>query len=410
MPITRRTLLATAMTATALPLAPRATRAQASQTIRIGVLNDQSGPFRDIGGPGSVAATRQAIKEFGDHGFAVDVIFADHQNKPDVGASIARQWCDTGGVDMLLDLPNSSVALAVNGVAREKNKVLVTSSAATTDLTGPQCSPNTVQWTFDTYMLSKAEGTAIVKAGGDTWYILYADYVFGQQLARDTARFVTEAGGKVLDSAAYPFPGTADFSSFLLQAQSSGAKVLGFANAGADLINCIKQAREFGLNSSMRLTALEMFIPDVHGLGLNEAQGIVLCSPFYWDLNDRTRAFTRRLLRDQNPTQYPNMDHAGCYAGTLHYLKTVAAMGVDKAKADGKAVVAQMKAMPCDDDAFGPATIREDGRYMCPAYLFQVKSPAESKAPWDYYKLLESLPADKIWRPMSEGGCPLVKT
>ena len=380
MTTTRRNLLATAMAAAAVPLAAGASRAQARQAIRIGVLNDQSGPFRDIGGPGSVAATRQAVSEFGDHGFAVDVIFADHQNKPDVGASIARQWCDTGDVDMLLDLPNSSVALSVNAVARDKNKVLVTSAAATTDLTGAQCSPNTVQWTFDTYMLSKAEGTAIVKDGGDTWYILYADYVFGQQLARDTARFVVEAGGKYSGSAPYPFPGTADFSSFLLQAQSSGAKVLGFANAGADLINCIKQAREFGLNSSMRITALEMFIPDVHGLGLNEAQGIVLCSPFYWDLNERTRAFTQRLLRDQKPAQYPSMDHAGCYAGTLHYLKAVAAMGVEKAKSDGKAVVAQMKAMPCDDDAYGSATIREDGRYMCPAYLFQVKSPAEVSA------------------------------
>jgi len=409
MPITRRNLLATAAAGATAPLASGRARAQDNKTIRIGVLNDQSGPFRDIGGPGAVASTRQAVKEFGDHGFAVDVIFADHQNKPDVGASIARQWCDTGGVDLLLDLPNSSVALAVNGVTREKNKVLITSSAATTDLTGPQCSPNTVQWTFDTYMLSKAEGSAIVKQGGDSWYILFADYVFGQQLARDTARFVKEAGGKVLGSAPYPFPGTADFSSFLLEAQSSGAKVLGFANAGADLINCIKQAREFGLNETMRITALEMFLPDVHGLGLSEAQGIVLCSPFYWDLNDRTRAYTQRLMRDQKPAQYPNMDHAGCYAGTLHYLKAVAAMGVDKAKADGKAAVAQMKAMPCDDDAYGKATIREDGRYMCASYLFQVKSPSESKYPWDYYKLLESLPADKIWRPLSEGGCPLVK-
>ena len=319
-----------------------------SQTIRIGVLNDQSGPFRDIGGPGSVAATRQAVKEFGDHGFAVDVIFADHQNKPDVGVSIARQWCDTGGVDMLLDLPNSSVALAVNGVAREKNKVLVTSvgrdhgpdrarSARPTPSSGrsiPTCSrkPRAPP-------SSRRAGIPGISSTPITSSVSSLRAIPRASSPRPAARCSARR--------AYPFPGTADFSSFLLQAQSSGAKVLGFANAGADLINCIKQAREFGLNSSMRLTALEMFIPDVHGLGLNEAQGIVLCSPFYWDLNDRTRAFTRRLLRDQKPTQYPNMDHAGCYAGTLHYLKAVAAMGADKAKADGKAVVAQMKAMPC---------------------------------------------------------------
>lgn len=410
MEVSRRNLLGAAAAATALPISNRARAQAASPTIRIGVLNDQSGPYRDISGMGSVAAARQAIKDFGDHGFAVDVIFADHQNKPDVGAAVARQWCDTADVDLLLDLPNSAVALAVNAIAREKNKVLVTASAATTDLTGPQCSPNTVQWTFDVYMLSKAQGTAIVKQGGDTWYLLFADYVFGQQLARDTGRFVVAAGGKVLGSAPYPFPGTADFSSFLLQGQASGAKVIGFASAGADLINCIKQAREFGLNNSMRLAALEMFITDVHGLGLAEGQGILLCSTFYWDLNERTRSFTQRLLRDQNPPNYPTMDHAGCYAGTLHYLKAVAAMGVAKAKSDGAAVVAQMKTMPCDDDAFGPGTIREDGRYMCPAYLFEVKSPAESKKPWDYYKLLQSLPADQIWRPLSEGGCPLVKS
>ncbi|MBV8094056.1 MAG: ABC transporter substrate-binding protein [Acetobacteraceae bacterium] len=406
MPVTRRTILGSAAAAAAFR-GPGA-RAQAKPVIRIGVLNDQTGPFQDIGGPGAVAATRQAVKEFRPQAFDVEVIFADHQNKPDVGAGIARQWCDQG-VDLLVDLPNSSVALAVNSVVREKNKVLITSSAATTDLTGPQCSPNTVQWTFDVYMLSKAEGTAIVKQGGDSWFIIYADYVFGQQLARETSRFVKEAGGKVLGTLAYPFPGTSDFSSFLLQAQSSGAKVLGFANAGADLINCIKQAREFGMTTSMRVTALEMFISDVHGLGLAEAQGIILCSTFYWDLNDRTRAFTERLLKDRNPPGHPTMDHAGCYAGTLHYLKAATAMGAAKAKADGKAAVAQMKAMPTDDDAFGPGSIRQDGRYMCPAYLFQVKTPDESKKPWDYYKLLQALPADQIWRPLNEGGCPLVK-
>ena len=409
MPITRRNLASLAAAASTGLVTSRA-RAQAKPTVRIGVLNDQTGPFRDLSGMGSVLAVRQAVRDFGDHGFNVDVTYADHQNKPDIGAAIARQWCDQGGVDLLVDLPNSSVALAVNAVVRDKNKALITSAAATTSLTGDQCSPNTVQWTFDVYMLSKAEGTAIVKQGGSTWYILYADYVFGQQLARETTRFVTEAGGKVLGSAAYPFPSSGDFSNFLLKAQASGAKVLGLANTGADLINGIKQAREFGLTESMRIAALEMFITDVHAVGLDQAQGIVFCSPFYWDLNDRTRAFTKRFLHDQKPPSHPTMVHAGCYAGALHYLQAVAAMGVERAKADGAAAVAQMKAMPCDDDAFGQARIREDGRYMCGATLFQVKSPAESKAPWDYYKPLASLPADQIWRPASEGGCPLVKS
>jgi branched-chain amino acid transport system substrate-binding protein len=408
MPLTRRGLLGTVATASAMPLSSRAH--SQTHTIRIGVLNDQSGPYKDWGGPDSVAAVRQAVKDFGNQGFAVDVISADHQNKADIGAATARQWCDTGTVDMVTDLQNSSVALAVNGVVREKNKVLITTSVGTTDLTGPQCSPNTVQWTFDVYMLGKAVATAIVKAGGDSWYIIYADYVFGQQLTRWTDRFVTAAGGKMLGSTPYPFPGTSDFSSYLLKAKSTGAKVVGFANTGSDLVNCINQAREFGLPNTMRIAALEMYITDVRAVGLEKAQGILLCAPFYWDLNERTRAFTQRLLRDQKPRTYPTMDHAGCYSATLHYLKAVAALGVANAKADGKATVAQMKATPVDDDAFGPATIREDGRYMCAAYLFQVKSPAESKAPWDYYKLLDSLPSDAIWRPLSEGGCPLVKS
>jgi branched-chain amino acid transport system substrate-binding protein len=407
MPLTRRSLIGSIATTSA---SARLSRAFAENPkLRIGVLNDQSGPYKDWSGPGAVAAVRQAVREFGDQGFSVDVVAADHQNKPDVGAAIARQWCDTG-VDLLTGLTTSSVALAVNGVVREKNKVLITTSVGTTDLTGPQCSPNTVQWTFDVYMLPKAAATAVVKDGGDSWYMIYADYVFGQQLTHYTTRFVTELGGKVLGSIPYPFPGTTDFSSFLMQARASGAKVIGFANTGADLINCIKQAHEFNLHKTMRLAALEMYITDVHALGLNDAQSIVLCAPFYWDLNDRTRAFTQRLLRDQHPRDYPTMDHAGCYAGTLHYLKAVEAIGVGKAKSDGKSVVAQMKAVPTDDDAFGWASIRQDGRYMGPAYLFRVKSPAESKGAWDYYTLVDSLPKDSIWRPLSEGGCPLVRS
>ena len=404
--ITRRGLAGSA--AAMLPLGGGGVRAQSRQTVRIGVLNDQSGLFRDLSGMGSVAAVRQAVKDFGDHGFPTEVIFADHQNKPDVGAAIARQWCDSG-VDAVIDLPVSSVALAVNSVTREKNKVLITSAAATTDLTGPQCSPNTVQWTFDVYMLAKAEGTAVVKEGGKSWYILYADYVFGQQLAREAARFVKEAGGQVLGSAAFPFPGPGDFSAFLLKAQASGAQVLGLASTGGDFINCVKQAHEFGLPQTMRITGLEVFITDIHALGLEVAQGLELCSPFYWDLNGRTRSFTKRLLADQKPQTYPTMVHAGCYAGVLHYLKAVAALGVSRAKADGAATVAQMKAMPTDDDAFGQNSIRADGRTVTPAYLFRVKTPAESKKPWDYYTPIQTLPADEIWRPLSEGGCPLVK-
>ncbi len=400
----RRTLLAG--TAALATIAPRA-RAQGKPTIKLGVLNDMSGPYRDTGGPLSVACVRQAVKDFGEHGFTVEVINADHGNKPDQGASIARRWFDQDGVDVILDVPTSSVALAVNSVVREKNKVYLNSGAGTVDLTGSQCSPNTVQWTYDVYMLAKSTGGAMVKAGGDTWYFITADYVFGQQLASETSKFVKLAGGTVVGEARYPFPGTADFSSFLLQAQSSGAKVLGLANAGADTINSIKQAVEFGLTPKMKLAALLMFISDVHGLGLQTAQGLVLTESFYWNMNDRTRAFANRVAT-LYPDVRPGMDQAGCYGAALHYLKAVDAVGVATAKADGKAVVDKMKAMPTDDDAFGAGSIRQDGRGLFPAYLFQVKSPAESKGPWDYYNLLATTPANEAYRPLSEGGCSLV--
>jgi branched-chain amino acid transport system substrate-binding protein len=302
------------------------------------------------------------------------------------------------------------VALAVNSVVREKNKAYVNAGAGTTDLTNKQCSPNTIHWSYDTYMLSRSTGAATVKSGGTDWFFITADYVFGQQLQRDTSRFVTEAGGKVLGSVRYPFPGTSDFSSFLLQAQSSGAKVLGLANAGADTVNCIKQANEFGLTGQMKIAALLMFLPDVHGLGLEAAQGLVLTESFYWDLNDRTRAFTQRLLTQQKPPNHPDMDHAGCYAGALHYLKAVAALGAAKAQQDGAAVVAQMKAMPADDDAFGASVIRADGRQVSPAYLFQVKTPAESKAPWDYYKLVGTTPGADAYMPLKQETCVLLKS
>ena len=408
MQINRRTLnrafLGTAAVA-ALPLG----RARAQQpSIKIGVLNDMSGPYRDTGGRTSVICTQQAVQDFGSHGFNVEIVSADHQNKPDLASGIARQWFDRDGVDLIIDVPTSSVALAVNSVVKEKNKAYINSGAATTDLTGVQCTPNTIQWTYDTYCLAKSTGGAMVKAGGDSWYFITADYVFGQQLQRDTSHFVTAAGGKLLGASPYPFPGTSDFSSFLVAAQASGAKVLGLANAGADTVNSIKQAVEFGLTKNMKIAALLMFLADVHGLGLDTAQGLVLTETFYWDLNDRTRAFTNRV-KAKTPNNYPNMDHAGCYAGTLHYLKAVAELGAAAAKQDGKAVIAKMKAMPTDDDAFGKGSIREDGRGLFPAYLFQVKTPAESKGPWDYYKLLVTTPADQAWKPMSEGGCPLIK-
>ncbi|HYZ31416.1 MAG TPA: ABC transporter substrate-binding protein [Crenalkalicoccus sp.] len=405
----RRQLLATvAVGATLSPMLPRLSRAQAANTIRIGVLNDQSGTYRDISGPYGIQCTHQAVQEFGDKGFKVEVIAADHQNKPDVGANIARQWYDQG-VDLIIDVPTSSVGLAVNQVAREKNKAYINTGSATSDLTGPQCTPVTIAWMYDTYMLAKSTGGAMVKAGGDSWFFLTADYAFGHALERDTSGFVKAAGGKVLGAVRYPFPATSDFSSFLLQAQSSGAKVIGLANAGADTVNSIKQAAEFGLTRRAKLAALLMFLSDVHALGLQTAQGLVLTESFYWDLNDRTRAFTKRVLPRLNGV-YPNMASAANYSAVLHYLKAVADMGVPAAKASGLDVVNRMKAMPCDDDAFGPGTIRPDGRKLCPSYLFEVKKPSESKGPYDYYKLIGTTPADEAFRPLGEGNCPLVRS
>ncbi len=402
MTVSRRMLLGGAAVA-ALPLRARAQTAK----IRIGVLNDQSGPYRDTGGLTSVICARQAVQEFAARGFDVDVIAADHQNKPDIGAGIARQWYDREGVDMIIDVPTSSVGLAVGAVAKEKDKAYVNVGAATADLTGKQCAPSIVHWSYDTYMLSKSTGGSTVKAGGDTWYFITADYVFGHQLQRDATHFIELEGGRVLGASAYPFPGTSDFSAFLLQAQSTGAKVLGLCNAGADTVNSIKQAHEFGWTA--KIAAMLMFITDVHALGLPVAQGLTLTESFYWDLNDRTRAFTDRV-RPKTPNNWPNMIHAGCYAGTLHFLKAVQDLGIAEAKRSGTAIVNRMKAMPTDDDCFGKAYIREDGLLMVPSYLFQVKTPAESKGPWDYYKTVHTTPADEAWRPLSEGGCYFVKT
>ena len=406
MSLNRRELLAAGAT-TALGGLPWA-RAQGSQVIRIGVISDMSGPYRDTTGPGSVVLTQQAVQDFGSHGFQVEVLQGDHQNKPDVGASIARQWFDQG-VDAVVDLPTSSVALAVNQIAREKNKVHLNSGAATSDLTGAQCSPNTVHWTYDTYMLAKSTGAAIVKNGGDSWFFITADYAFGHALERDTGNFVKAQGGTVVGGARYPFPATTDFSAFLLQAQSSRAKVLGLANASTDTVNCIKGAREFGLHRSMKIAALLMGVVDVKSLGLESGQGLLLTESFYWDLNDRTRALTQRV-RAKNQDRPPAMVPAGCYGAVLHYLKAVADMGVTAAKASGVDAVNRMKALPCDDDAFGPGHIRVDGRKIHPAFLFEVKTPAESRNPWDLYKVAATTPGEEAFRPLAEGGCPLVRS
>ena len=409
MPMTRRALLGTGATAAAVTSLPRLTRAQAANTIRIGVMNDMSGTYKDNTGPGSVACTQQAIAEFGQQGFNVELIFADHQNRPDVGVNLARQWYDQG-VDLILDVPTSSVGLAVNNVSREKNRAYINTGSATSDLTGAQCSPTMVHWSYDTFMLSKSTGGAMVKAGGDTWFFITADYAFGHALERDTGNFVKASGGRVLGQVRTPFPATSDFSSFLVQAQSSRAKVIGFANAGSDTINCVKQAAEFGITKrGTKLAALLMFITDVHSIGLETGQGLVCTESFYWDLNDRTRAFTQRVL-PKMPNLYPNQIHAGCYSGTLHYLKAVQAMGVAAAKASGTDVVNRMKAMPTDDDCFGPGSIRVDGRKICPSYLLEVKTPADSKKPWDYYKVLQTTAADEAFRPLTEGGCALTRT
>ena len=406
MRLTRRTLLGSAAAAAATTVLPAGRARAQTPTIKLGVLTDLSGPYKDIGGPLAADAARLAVSEFAAKGFTVEVVQADHQNKPDIGAGIARQWFDRDGVDVILDVPNSGVSLAVSGVAKEKNKIFLVSNAATSDLTGSKCNANTIHWVYDTWMLAHSTGGALVKAGGDSWYFITADYAFGHALQRDTTQFVTAAGGKVLGASAYPFPGTSDFSSYLLQAQSSGAKVIGIANAGADTVNSIKQAKEFGITQT--LAGLLVFISDVHGIGLETAQGLVVSSTFYWDLDNRKRAFADRLWA-KVPNVRPGMGHAGNYSSTLHYLKTVTDLGVAAAKADGAATVARMKAIPTDDDAFGPGSIREDGRKLHPCFLFQVKKPSESTKPWDYYKLLATTPADEAFRPLKDGGCPLIK-
>jgi branched-chain amino acid transport system substrate-binding protein len=404
MRLARRSLLAAA-SAAALPI--RRSRAQARPVIRIGVMNDMSGPYRDVNGPTGVVCAKQAVQEFAAGAFDVDVLSADHQNKPDVAVSLAREWFDQRGVDIIIDVAATSCALALASICREKNKVLIPTSTASSDVTGKACTPNSIHWVFDTYMEAKSTGGAMVKAGGDTWYFITPNYAFGEATQRDTTRFVEAGGGKVLGGQLYPFPETTDYSAFLVKAQASGAKILGICGAGADLINIIKQAHEFGLSRSMNLAALVAYTTDIRSIGIEMAAGTRLSETYYWDLNERTRSFQKRI--QPKVALWPNMAQAGDYSCTLHYLKTVADMGAAAAKADGAATVARMKAMPTDDDCFGPGKIREDGRKIHPVYLFEVKQPSESKGEWDLYKLIGTTPADEAFRPLSDNACPMVK-
>jgi branched-chain amino acid transport system substrate-binding protein len=402
----RKTLLAAAALGA---LAAGAAHAEMSGgTVKIGVMNDMSGLYADLSGQGSVIAAQMALEEFGGsvNGTKVEIVSADHQNKPDIGSNVVRQWFDVDGVDVVVDVPTSSVALAVNDIAKEKNKVFLVSGAAASDLTGPKCSPNTIHWTYDTWALANGTGKAVVKTGGDTWFFLTADYAFGHALERDTSAVVEANGGKVLGSVKHPLQ-NADFSSFLLQAQSSGAKVIGLANAGGDTTNSIKQAAEFGIvQGGQSLAGLLVFLTDVHALGLQTAQGLILTEAFYWDANDETRKFAAEFAK-RNRGIHPTMVHAGVYSSVLHYLKALKELGAD---ADGAKVVAKMKEMPTEDRLFGKGEVRIDGRHIHPMYLFEVKKPEESKGPWDYYKLRATIPAEEAFRPLDQGNCPLAKS
>ncbi|MBP0111832.1 MULTISPECIES: ABC transporter substrate-binding protein [Bradyrhizobium] len=373
--------------------------------LKIGVLSDFSSVYSDIGGMGNVEATKMAIEDFGGQMFGkpIEMISADVLNKPDVASTIARKWWETEGVDMIIDLPTSATALAVMELSRQYEKIMIVTDAASSDITGKSCSPYTAHWTYDTYANAHTVGSAIVKNGGDTWFFLTADYVFGHSVERDTGDVVKASGGKVLGSVKHPL-NTADFSSFLLQAQASKAKIIGLANGGGDTINAIKQAGEFGIVAGgQNLAAIVMFISDVHSLGLKLAQGLIITEAYYWDLNDKTRAFGKRFL--ERVKRMPTMNQAATYSATLHYLKAVQAAGTK----DTKTVMAKMRALPVRDAFTDNGVLREDGRMVHSMYLFQVKKPEESKGPWDYYKLLAEVPADQAFRPLKDGGCPLVK-
>jgi branched-chain amino acid transport system substrate-binding protein len=385
------------------------TMAQAQYTdgvVRIGVLSDMSSVYADLTGSGSVAAAKLAVQDFDpdSHGMKVEIISADHQNKPDIGSNITRQWFDVDGVDVVVDVPTSSVAFAVSDLAREKNKVFLVSGGGSSDLTGPKCSPNTVHWTYDTWMVAHGTAGAVMKSGGDTWFFLVADYAFGHALERDASAVVSANGGKVLGSVSHPL-NTQDFSSFLLQAQHSKAKIIGLANAGGDMQNAIKQSAEFGIMAGgQHFAGLLVTVVDVNALGLKAAQGLMLTEVWYWDMNDANRAWTKRWQAGR-PGKFPTMGHAGVYAAVLHCLKAVAALRSD---ADGRSVVAKMKEMQSDDPLFGKGVNRPDGLKLHPAYLFEVKTPEESKYPGDVYNLRATIPADEAFRPMKDGHCPMI--
>jgi branched-chain amino acid transport system substrate-binding protein len=376
--------------------------------VKIGVLSDMSSLYSDIAGPGSLVGAKLAIEDFtkANPNVKVELIGGDHQNKADIGSQLANQWYDVDKVDLIIDTPNSGVALAVSQITATKNKVFIVSGAAASDLTGPKCNANTIHWTYDTWMLANGTGTALVKTGGDTWFFLTADYAFGHALERDTMAAVEKAGGKVLGKVRHPL-NTNDFSSFLLQAQTSKAKIIGLANAGGDTINSIKQGAEFGIvKGGQKFAGLLVFVSDVNAMGLQAAQGLTLTETWYWDMNDANRAWTKRWQAERGAAgKFPTMVQAGVYAGITHYLKAVVAL---KSAADGKAVVAKMKEMPTDDALFGKGTIRPDGRKIHDAYLFEVKTPSESKYPGDFYKVRATIPSAEAFRPLKEGNCPLV--
>ena len=396
----------TRLTAVIAALVATPAYAESNGLPRIGVLNDMSSVYADFQGPGSVIAAQMAIEDFAKQSKRkVEVVSADHQNKPDVGAGIARRWLDVEGVDMIVDLPNSAVALAVGDIVREKNKVAIGSGAGTALLTGAKCSPNFVHWTYDTWANGHALARGVLEAGGKTWFFVTADYAFGQDLEKQASDEVRESGGKIIGNVRHPL-GASDFSSYLLQAQASGAEVVALANAGGDTTNSVKQAAEFKIGAKQKIVSLIFDLQSVPALGLNTAQGLVGINAFYWDMNDQTRAWSKRFQERHPKKMMPNHMHAGVYAAVLHYLKAVDKVG---SPSDGAAVVAAMKAMPTDDPLFGKGTIRADGRKIHPMYLLQVKTPTESKSEWDVFKVIGTIPADKAFRPLNEGGCPLVK-
>jgi branched-chain amino acid transport system substrate-binding protein len=385
-------------------LVPDAHAQISDDTVKIGVLADMSGLYSDLSGIGSVIAAQMAAEDFGGTvlGKKIEVVSADHHNKPDIGSNIARQWIDQQGVDAIVDVPVSSIAFAVQQIAKEKNRVLLISSSGSSDLTGKSCSPTSVHWTYDTYALAQTAGKAMIQQGGDSWFFITADYAFGHALERDTAAIVKANGGKVLGAVRHP-QDTADLSSFLLQAQTSKARVIGLANAGGDTINSIKLANEFGIiGGGQKMIGLLTYISDVHGMGLRNAKGLILASAFYWDLTDETRAWTKRFM--ERSKKIPTMANAGAYGATLHYLKAIKDAATDEAQA----VVRKMKEIPVNDFFTKDGSVRDDGRVIRSMYLFQVKSPEDSKYPYDYYKLLNTVPGEQAFRPLAEGGCPMV--